>query len=88
VPFVDVQGQILMLPEVAVVTGQRPAAVGGVVGGIGVENHLGGGVGTGADKEIDEVAIENLQAVGLGGADLQQDGAFCQRQFGLAAVKA
>ena len=84
-PLVDVQGQVLVLAEVAVVAAQGLRAVRGVVGGIDVEDDLGGDLRAGADEEIDQVAVEELQAPGLGGPDFEQHGPVFGGQLGLAA---
>src|SRR5262249_5466831 len=85
VPLVDVQGQVLVLPEITVVATEGLVAVGGGIGGIDVEDQCRGRLRAGADKEIDQVAVEDLQTLGLGGADLHQDGSLGQGQLGLAA---
>jgi len=73
VPLVDVQGEVLVLAEVAVVARQRLAAVRRVVGGIDIQDHLDRRLRAGTDEEIDEVVVDDLQPLALGGADFQQD---------------
>jgi hypothetical protein len=53
VALVDVQGQVLLLVEVAVVADQRLGAVGRVVSGIDVQDDLVRELSARADKQID-----------------------------------
>jgi len=59
--------------------------VGRVVGGIDVEDKLRRCLPTGADEEVHQVAVEDLQALGLGGPHFEQHGAFFGGEFGVAA---
>ncbi len=56
-----------------------------IVGGIDVEDHLGRHGAACADEEIDQVVIEDLQSLALGGAHLQEDVTLFGGQLGLAA---
>jgi hypothetical protein len=79
------QRQVLVLLEIAVVTTEGLMAVDGVVGGIDVEDDLGGSRRARTDKEINEVVIEDLQALELCLTNLQQDGAIQEWHVGLPA---
>jgi hypothetical protein len=60
-------------------------AVDGIVGGIQVEDDLRGGLGPGADEQIDQEVVTDAQALDLGAALLEQGGALFARQLGIAA---
>ena len=68
-----------MLAVVAVIAAERLMAMHQIIAGIDIEDDLLGCRAAGADKQVDQVRIEDLDAAGLGGADLLQDGAFFQR---------
>jgi hypothetical protein len=73
----DQQRQVLVLLVVAVIAAQGLAPVRGVVGGVQVQDDLGRRRGPGANEQVHQIVVEDLEPLRLGGAALQQD-------FGLA----
>jgi hypothetical protein len=65
-----------MLAIVAVIARQGWPAMHGIVGGIQIEDDLRWRGGPRADKQLEQVVIEDLQARRLGGALLEQDFGF------------
>ena len=74
-----------MLLVVAVVARQRLAAVDRVVAGVDVQHDLGRRRGPGANQQIDQVVVEDLDPPGLGRSLFEEGGAFLGRQFRLTA---
>jgi hypothetical protein len=74
-----------MLLVVSVIGAEGLVAMHRIVAGIDVQDDLRRHGAAGADKEIDQVVVEDLDAAGLGGADLQQHGPLLHGQLGLAA---
>jgi hypothetical protein len=68
-----------------VIAAERLMAMHRVIAGIDVEDDLFGPLATGADKQVDQVVVEDLDAAGLGGADFLQERSFFQGQLGLSA---
>jgi hypothetical protein len=79
------QREILVLAVVAVVAGQRLVAVGRIVGGIQVNDHVRRRLPACADEPIDEEVVEYEEAVRLRGVHVVEGGAVFGRQFVLAA---
>ena len=75
-----------VLAVVAVVARQRLPTVDRIVGGIDVEDECRGRRRAGADKQIDQVVVDEPSAAGFGRAlDSEQDGRSSRGQLRLAA---
>ena len=85
IAIVDEQGQVLMLAVVAVIAAECLMAMHRIIAGIDIQDDLLGPPATRADKQVDQVVVEDLDAAGLGGTDLPQDRTFWQGQFGLSS---
>ena len=71
-----------MLFVVAVIKGQHLLAMRRIVGGINVEDDVGGPSAARADEQFGQVVVEDLQALVLGRRHFQENGPLFQGQLG------